>query len=235
MPRLRQCHWRSRSRAPVGLSDAQTHRGEPCTPVVPCSCCALYVVLSPFHPVHASPHPSVFALPVLHFGRPDAQPRSRPAVYTVLSTPLGRLAHPHGAQPSHAHRHQPLTGSAFTYAGALAHALALALSRNTDTSTSTNTGTSTLPTHSHSPSQALKRAMRIGTNHGSLSSRILSFYGDTPRGCARPHTPNPSATQTTLPLPTPHTTRTPINTREQAKQHATQNPPCRMLDRPTQA
>ena len=28
----------------------------------------------------------------------------------------------------------------------------------------------------------LNRAMRIGTNHGSLSSRILSFYGDTPRG-----------------------------------------------------
>ena len=26
------------------------------------------------------------------------------------------------------------------------------------------------------------RAMRIGTNHGSLSSRVLSFYGDTPRG-----------------------------------------------------
>ncbi|GIL68785.1 hypothetical protein Vafri_22024 [Volvox africanus] len=26
------------------------------------------------------------------------------------------------------------------------------------------------------------RAMRIGTNHGSLSARILSFYGDTPRG-----------------------------------------------------
>jgi (E)-4-hydroxy-3-methylbut-2-enyl-diphosphate synthase len=24
--------------------------------------------------------------------------------------------------------------------------------------------------------------MRIGTNHGSLSSRVLSFYGDTPRG-----------------------------------------------------
>jgi hypothetical protein len=24
--------------------------------------------------------------------------------------------------------------------------------------------------------------MRIGTNHGSLSARILSFYGDTPRG-----------------------------------------------------
>lgn len=28
----------------------------------------------------------------------------------------------------------------------------------------------------------LGRAMRIGTNHGSLSARILSFYGDTPRG-----------------------------------------------------
>ena len=28
----------------------------------------------------------------------------------------------------------------------------------------------------------LKRAMRIGTNHGSLSARILSYYGDTPRG-----------------------------------------------------
>jgi len=28
----------------------------------------------------------------------------------------------------------------------------------------------------------LDRAMRIGTNHGSLSARILSFYGDTPRG-----------------------------------------------------
>lgn len=27
----------------------------------------------------------------------------------------------------------------------------------------------------------LGRAMRIGTNHGSLSARILSFYGDTPR------------------------------------------------------
>jgi hypothetical protein len=24
--------------------------------------------------------------------------------------------------------------------------------------------------------------MRIGTNHGSLSARILSFYGDTPKG-----------------------------------------------------
>ena len=28
----------------------------------------------------------------------------------------------------------------------------------------------------------LKRAMRIGTNHGSLSDRILSRYGDTPEG-----------------------------------------------------
>ena len=28
----------------------------------------------------------------------------------------------------------------------------------------------------------LNRAMRIGTNHGSLSSRVLSFYGDSPRG-----------------------------------------------------
>jgi (E)-4-hydroxy-3-methylbut-2-enyl-diphosphate synthase len=30
--------------------------------------------------------------------------------------------------------------------------------------------------------KSLNRAMRIGTNHGSLSSRILSYYGDTPRG-----------------------------------------------------
>jgi len=30
--------------------------------------------------------------------------------------------------------------------------------------------------------KSLNRAMRIGTNHGSLSARILSFYGDTPRG-----------------------------------------------------
>lgn len=30
--------------------------------------------------------------------------------------------------------------------------------------------------------QRLKRAMRIGTNHGSLSDRILNRYGDTPRG-----------------------------------------------------
>jgi len=28
----------------------------------------------------------------------------------------------------------------------------------------------------------LNRCMRIGTNHGSLSSRVLSFYGDSPRG-----------------------------------------------------
>lgn len=28
----------------------------------------------------------------------------------------------------------------------------------------------------------LNRAIRIGTNHGSLSARILSYYGDTPRG-----------------------------------------------------
>ena len=28
----------------------------------------------------------------------------------------------------------------------------------------------------------LNRAMRIGTNHGSLSARTLSFNGDTPRG-----------------------------------------------------
>ncbi|KDD73287.1 GcpE, partial [Helicosporidium sp. ATCC 50920] len=28
----------------------------------------------------------------------------------------------------------------------------------------------------------LNRALRIGTNHGSLSARVLSFYGDTPRG-----------------------------------------------------
>jgi (E)-4-hydroxy-3-methylbut-2-enyl-diphosphate synthase len=30
--------------------------------------------------------------------------------------------------------------------------------------------------------KSLDRCMRIGTNHGSLSSRVLSFYGDTPRG-----------------------------------------------------
>jgi len=28
----------------------------------------------------------------------------------------------------------------------------------------------------------LNRCIRIGTNHGSLSARVLSFYGDTPRG-----------------------------------------------------
>ena len=31
--------------------------------------------------------------------------------------------------------------------------------------------------------KSLNRAMRIGTNHGSLSARILSYYGDTPRCC----------------------------------------------------
>lgn len=30
--------------------------------------------------------------------------------------------------------------------------------------------------------KSLGRAIRIGTNHGSLSARILSYYGDTPRG-----------------------------------------------------
>jgi len=30
--------------------------------------------------------------------------------------------------------------------------------------------------------RSLGRAMRIGTNHGSLSNRILSWYGDTPKG-----------------------------------------------------
>lgn len=30
--------------------------------------------------------------------------------------------------------------------------------------------------------KALKRAMRIGTNHGSLSDRIMNRYGDTPQG-----------------------------------------------------
>merc|ERR1719160_2268295 len=30
--------------------------------------------------------------------------------------------------------------------------------------------------------EELKRAIRIGTNHGSLSARVLSYYGDTPRG-----------------------------------------------------
>jgi 4-hydroxy-3-methylbut-2-en-1-yl diphosphate synthase IspG/GcpE len=33
----------------------------------------------------------------------------------------------------------------------------------------------------------LGRAMRIGTNHGSLSARILSFYGDTPKCVAALH------------------------------------------------
>merc|ERR1719253_2487911 len=28
----------------------------------------------------------------------------------------------------------------------------------------------------------LNRCIRVGTNHGSLSSRVLSYYGDTPRG-----------------------------------------------------
>jgi (E)-4-hydroxy-3-methylbut-2-enyl-diphosphate synthase len=31
--------------------------------------------------------------------------------------------------------------------------------------------------------KALKKPIRIGANHGSLSDRILSRYGDTPRGC----------------------------------------------------
>jgi len=26
------------------------------------------------------------------------------------------------------------------------------------------------------------RAMRIGTNHGSLSARVMSFWGDSPKG-----------------------------------------------------
>lgn len=26
------------------------------------------------------------------------------------------------------------------------------------------------------------RALRIGTNHGSLSARVMSFWGDSPRG-----------------------------------------------------
>jgi (E)-4-hydroxy-3-methylbut-2-enyl-diphosphate synthase len=30
--------------------------------------------------------------------------------------------------------------------------------------------------------QGLGRAMRIGTNHGSLSDRIMNRYGDTPLG-----------------------------------------------------
>ena len=37
------------------------------------------------------------------------------------------------------------------------------------------------PSNAPHPTQ-LNRAMRIGTNHGSMSSRVLSFYGDTPRG-----------------------------------------------------
>ena len=32
----------------------------------------------------------------------------------------------------------------------------------------------------------LGTAMRIGTNHGSLSARILSYYGDTPAGAQLP-------------------------------------------------
>lgn len=32
------------------------------------------------------------------------------------------------------------------------------------------------------------RAMRIGTNHGSLSDRIMSYYGDSPRGMVSKHT-----------------------------------------------
>ena len=35
--------------------------------------------------------------------------------------------------------------------------------------------------------KSLNRAMRIGTNHGSLSARILSYYGDTPRCCLPSH------------------------------------------------
>lgn len=31
------------------------------------------------------------------------------------------------------------------------------------------------------------RAMRIGTNHGSLSDRIMSYYGDSPRGMVKSH------------------------------------------------
>lgn len=34
--------------------------------------------------------------------------------------------------------------------------------------------------------KSLGRAMRIGTNHGSLSARILSYYGDTPRSAVMP-------------------------------------------------
>jgi (E)-4-hydroxy-3-methylbut-2-enyl-diphosphate synthase len=35
----------------------------------------------------------------------------------------------------------------------------------------------------------LGTAMRIGTNHGSLSARILSYYGDTPAGARAPAPP----------------------------------------------
>ena len=35
--------------------------------------------------------------------------------------------------------------------------------------------------------KALGRAMRIGTNHGSLSDRIMSRYGDTPLGLSLIH------------------------------------------------
>jgi (E)-4-hydroxy-3-methylbut-2-enyl-diphosphate synthase len=28
----------------------------------------------------------------------------------------------------------------------------------------------------------LGRAMRIGTNHGSLSARVMSYWGDSPKG-----------------------------------------------------
>lgn len=34
------------------------------------------------------------------------------------------------------------------------------------------------------------RAMRIGTNHGSLSDRIMSYYGDSPRGMVSFHLPS---------------------------------------------
>ena len=30
----------------------------------------------------------------------------------------------------------------------------------------------------------LNRCIRVGTNHGSLSSRVLSYYGGTPCGMA---------------------------------------------------
>ena len=33
--------------------------------------------------------------------------------------------------------------------------------------------------------KSLDRAIRIGTNHGSLSNRILSYYGDTPNGMVK--------------------------------------------------